>query len=94
VPILETAAVGGYSSGMDARGRASPPTLEAAMIPPWMIEELEEEERRKESERETLRLPVSEIARNDDEGRSQEEPQERGVSILDISPSSECVLKI
>lgn len=65
------------------------------MIPPWMIEELEEEERRKESEREVLRLPVSEIARNDDdEGRKQEEPQERGVSILDISPSSECVLKI
>lgn len=59
------------------------------MMPPWMIEELEQEERRRQKERENLRVPVGDIARDDGESASSEEPPARGVTILDISPSSD-----
>ena len=65
------------------------------MMPPWMIEELEEEEQRRlQKQRNNLRLPVGDIARDDGESASSEEPPERGVTILDISPSSDAGFSI
>jgi len=60
------------------------------MMPPWMIEEIEQEERRRQQERENLRLPVGDLAQEQEERLSETEadaPPERGVAILDISPS-------
>lgn len=58
------------------------------MIPPWIIEELEEERRRQERERDSLRLPLGEEAREREEnpGESTTRDLPRGVRILDISP--------
>lgn len=64
------------------------------MIPPWMIEEMEEEQRRRERERDSLRLPLEEEARRNEEESDGPADDPRGVAILDISPEHPNVVPI
>ena len=57
------------------------------MVPPWMIEEMEEEERRRERDREPLRMPVERARDHEDERPAA--PAQRGVVIVDISPEQD-----
>lgn len=56
------------------------------LIPPWIIDELEEERRRDEERRPALELPLEEAL--EPEPASTPKGSDRGVVILDISPTA------
>lgn len=62
------------------------------LIPPWIIDELEEERRREDEQRPSLELPL-------EEAREREPPaphrtENRGVMIVDISPVDPTVIRL
>lgn len=57
------------------------------MIPPWMIEEfVKEEQRRREQQRPVAELPCMESL-YDETGEEEQAGSQRGVEIMDISPT-------
>jgi len=63
------------------------------LIPPWIIDDLEDEQR--DEERPVLRLPLEDARPSEPPTRQiEDDPSDRrGVMIVDISPASDCVIR-
>jgi hypothetical protein len=62
------------------------------LIPPWLIDELEEERRRDDGQRPSLELPLEEA--RDRAPPTSQRSENRGVMIVDISPADGDVIRL
>lgn len=62
------------------------------LIPPWMIDELEEERRRDDEQRPSMELPLEEA--RDSEPPPPKRSENRGVMIIDISPNDMTTIRL
>jgi len=62
------------------------------LIPPWIIDELEEERRREDEQRPSMELPLEEARER--EPSAPQRTENRGVMIVDISPADPTVIRL